>query len=128
MFEAIDHSPHAHPASPTDSLPESFASYRTRATQHGPLGGGSGRAAPQQQQSSPKPSASGSAASTAGASGYQVQPYGAVGGHSGQQLGSVQPAEGEVWDRDELPLRFRRKIYSKAEIDAVDSAGASLWG
>ncbi|KAF2142343.1 uncharacterized protein K452DRAFT_286772 [Aplosporella prunicola CBS 121167] len=33
----IDHTPHAHPASPTNSLPDSFASYRQKAQQHGPL-------------------------------------------------------------------------------------------
>ncbi|KAF2127310.1 hypothetical protein P153DRAFT_358915 [Dothidotthia symphoricarpi CBS 119687] len=33
----VDHTPHAHPASPTHALPESFASYRQKAQQHGPL-------------------------------------------------------------------------------------------
>lgn len=33
----VDHTPHAHPASPTHELPSSFASYRQKAQQHGPL-------------------------------------------------------------------------------------------
>ena len=57
-----------------------------------------------------------------------IEPYGAIGGHSGHQLGSVAPAKGEAWDRDELPKRFRRKVFSAREIEAIDSAGASLWG
>ncbi|EKG21579.1 hypothetical protein MPH_01087 [Macrophomina phaseolina MS6] len=33
----VDHTPRPHPAAPTQSLPESFASYRQKAQQHGPL-------------------------------------------------------------------------------------------
>jgi small subunit ribosomal protein YMR-31 len=33
----VDHTPHAHPASPSGSLPSSFAAYRQKAQQHGPL-------------------------------------------------------------------------------------------
>ncbi|KAJ5235974.1 hypothetical protein N7489_006065 [Penicillium chrysogenum] len=36
--KSIDHSPRVHPASPTGSLPDSFATYRAKAQQHGPLG------------------------------------------------------------------------------------------
>lgn len=36
----IDHSPTVHPASPASKLPSSFAAYRQKAQQHGPLGGG----------------------------------------------------------------------------------------
>lgn len=108
----VDHSPHVHPAAPSESLPESFAQYRGRAQQHGPLGGAGQRQAP--------------SAGTSKA--FEVEPYGAIGGHSGHELGSVQPAKGEVWDRDELPARFRRKVWSQREIEAIDSAGASLWG
>lgn len=105
--QEIDHTPQVHPASPAESLPESFAQYRQKASQHGPMmrGGGSGGAA-----------SSGSA-----------QSYGAVGGSSGRQLGSVQPKEGEVWDRNQLPKRFRRTLYSEAEMEAIESGGASLF-
>ena len=64
---------------------------------------------------------SGSGSSSAGA-----QPTGAVGGRSGRQLGSVQPKEGEFWDRNELPKRFRRAVFSEAEMEAIESGGASL--
>lgn len=61
------------------------------------------------------------------ASSGSAQSYGAVGGSSGRQLGSVQPKEGEVWDRNQLPKRFRRTLYSEAEMEAIESGGASLF-
>ena len=42
-------------------------------------------------------------------------------------LGSVQPKDGEVWDRNELPKRFRRTVFSEAEMEAIESGGASLF-
>ena len=60
-----------------------------------------------------------------------AQPTGAVGGRSGRQLGSVQPKEGEFWDRNELPKRFRRAVFSEAEsedfepMQGMHSRGAS---
>ncbi|KAJ9197019.1 hypothetical protein DTO166G4_2616 [Paecilomyces variotii] len=35
---SVDHTPRAHPASPSGSLPDSFVTYRAKAQQHGPLG------------------------------------------------------------------------------------------
>lgn len=102
----IDHSPQVHPASPAESLPESFAQYRQKASQHGPMMRSSG-------------SSSGSSAAP--------QAYGLVGGRSGRQMGSVNPKEGEFWDRNELPKRFRRTVYSDAEMEAIESGGASLF-
>nr|OQO23176.1 hypothetical protein B0A51_07332 [Rachicladosporium sp. CCFEE 5018]OQO30994.1 hypothetical protein B0A51_01233 [Rachicladosporium sp. CCFEE 5018] len=110
-----DHTPHPHPASPTHSLPESFASYRQNAVQHGSLKGPQTSTSP---ASTPKPSGS-AAAQSSGA-------YGAVGGRSGRQLGDVRPKDGEVWDRSELPQRFRRTPFSEAEIEAIESGGATL--
>lgn len=119
----MDHTPHAHPESPTHELPESFAQYRNRAIQHGPLGGNpsgsQSQSQPQQQQSA--------ASAPPPAHTPAQQPYGAIGGHSGKQLGSVQPSKGEVWDRDELPARFRRRAWTEKEMEAVDSGGASLF-
>lgn len=100
--ESIDHTPHPHPASPTHSLPDSFATYRSKAQQHGPLGGNH----------------------RASASGYAT--YGAIGGSAGKSLGPVQPKKGEFFDRSELPKRFWRTQWSDEEIDAVSSGGASL--
>jgi small subunit ribosomal protein YMR-31 len=122
--ESVDHSPHAHPASPTHSLPESFASYRSKAQQHGPLGGGGnnggGPAAGGSSQASSSPPHI-SAPTTSSVT------YGAIGGTPGRSLGSVKPKDGEFFDRDELPKRFQRKVWSDEEIEAVDSAGASIF-
>ncbi|KAK4575198.1 hypothetical protein LTR86_001050 [Recurvomyces mirabilis] len=126
----IDHTPHAHPASPTERLPESFASYRDRVTSHGPLGGreqSSSSSSSNSQTSSqstssnrqPAPSGSGGAAQTS-------SPYGAIGGHSGRELGSVKPKQGEFWDRSELPRRFHRTRWTEAEMEAIESGGASV--
>ncbi|KAK1075101.1 hypothetical protein LTR74_000506 [Friedmanniomyces endolithicus] len=123
--EEIDHAPHAHPASPSPELPESFASYRGRATQHGPLGG---QQQQQQQQSTPSQSTSSSrqGAPSGSAAAQTSKPYGAIGGHSGKQLGSVQPKQGEFWDRNELPRRFHRTRWTEAEMEALESGGASI--
>jgi len=102
---SIDHTPHAHPASPTHELPAdftsppkstSFSTYRQQAQQHGPLG--------RNAKSSD----------------------GSLGSLSGQSLGSVTPAKGEYFDRNELPARFRRTPIDLAEIDAIETGGATL--
>ncbi|CAK7214729.1 hypothetical protein SCUCBS95973_002232 [Sporothrix curviconia] len=102
---SIDHSPQPHPASPSHSLPAdftsghtSFSSYRDHAQQFGPLR---------------------KTIKNAGERG--------VGGTSGYELGSVQPAKGEVFDRNDLPARFRRSPISLAEIEAVETGGATLF-
>jgi small subunit ribosomal protein YMR-31 len=120
--QKIDHSPQVHPASPVPSLPdsfaESFADYRSRAQQHGPL----------KKQNQPSAGSSSQSSVSAGFGGMGgSQTYGAVGGVSGASLGSVQAGKGEFFDRIELPKRFRRMDWSDSEIEAVDSAGASLW-
>ncbi|PSN68700.1 hypothetical protein BS50DRAFT_489428 [Corynespora cassiicola Philippines] len=93
----IDHSPKVHPASPSQSLPESFASYRQKAQQHGPLNQ---------------------------ATNFST---GHIGGSSGASLGPVEAGKGAFFDRSELPQRFQRLAWSQAEIDAVESGGASLF-
>ncbi|KAF8862306.1 hypothetical protein BDZ45DRAFT_671061 [Acephala macrosclerotiorum] len=101
---SVDHTPHAHPASPSHELPAdftqkssaSFSSYRQKAQQHGPLG----RA--------------------------NVSADGSLGSSSGHSLGSVAPAKGEYFDRNELPARFRRKPIDLSEIDAIETGGATL--
>jgi small subunit ribosomal protein YMR-31 len=97
---SVDHTPHAHPASPSQSLPDSFASYRAKAQQHGPLNT-PGRAS--------------------------SQSYGAIGGAPGVTLGPVEPRKGEFFDRQELPSRFHRLPWSEFEIEAVETGGASLY-
>ncbi|TVY93117.1 hypothetical protein LAWI1_G001911 [Lachnellula willkommii] len=100
---SVDHTPHAHPASPSHELPAdfskntspSFSSYRQKAQQHGPLG---------------RSASSGSS----------------IGSQSGHSLGSVAPAKGEFFDRSELPARFRRTLIDLSEIDAIETGGATL--
>jgi len=106
--------PHVHPASPTDSLPDSFMSYRSKAQQHGPLAG---------HKKSTSQSPSSSAPLSHG--------YDSIGGHSGHELGGVQPAQGQVWDRSDLPKRFGRMAWTEEEIEAVEMGGAGIrvgWG
>ena len=87
--------------------------------QHGPLGG---QSRPSSSESSPSPAASPPPSSHA---------YGGIGGHSGHELGGVEPAKGEVWDRSELPARFGRMPWTQEEIEALELGGAGLkvgWG
>lgn len=105
----VDHTPQPHPASPTHELPQSFASYRSKVQSHGPLGG---------QQSAPFISGSSASSSLA---------YGAIGGKSGRELGSVQPKQGEYFDVTELPKRFQRRAYTEDEMNAITSGGATMW-
>ncbi|RMJ23239.1 hypothetical protein PHISP_05898 [Aspergillus sp. HF37] len=93
--QSVDHTPRPHPASPTGALPDSFAAYRSKAQQHGPLG----RASFTQ---------------------------GSIGRSPGVALGGVQPPQGEFFDRAELPRRFQRLPWSDAEIEAIETGGASL--
>jgi small subunit ribosomal protein YMR-31 len=95
---SVDHTPKAHPASPTLSLPDSFATYRAKAQQHGPL-------------NSPRSSVT----------------YGAIGSSSGASLGPTAAKPGEFFDRDELPKRFHRVPWTQVEIEAIETAGASLY-
>ncbi|OAA56504.1 ribosomal protein YMR-31 [Cordyceps fumosorosea ARSEF 2679] len=106
---SIDHSPKPHPASPSGTLPEgfasadssrhaSFSSYRDHAQQHGPL---------------QKTIRSGEAG---------------IGGLSGAELGSVNAPKGVFFDISELPARFRRQPINLAEIEAVESGGAAVLG
>ncbi|KAF2418761.1 hypothetical protein EJ08DRAFT_555594, partial [Tothia fuscella] len=89
----VDHTPHTHPAAP-EPLPNSFASYRQKAQQHGPLN------------------------QTLG--GY-------IGSHSGASLGPVEPGKGVNFDRSELPNKYQRTPWTTAEIEAIESGGASMW-
>ncbi|KXJ96664.1 ribosomal protein YMR-31 [Microdochium bolleyi] len=47
---------------------------------------------------------------------------------SGAALGPVNPPQGQYFDRNELPLRFRRAPLDLAEIEAIETGGATLFG
>ncbi|KAI9652661.1 MAG: hypothetical protein M1831_006648 [Alyxoria varia] len=104
--QSTDHTPHPHPASPSSDLPNSFATYRQKAQQHGPL------------QSNFNTSFAASSA------------HGKIGGTPGAALGAVEPeiGKGVFFDRSELPKRFARTAFSAEEMEAVESGGASMWG
>jgi small subunit ribosomal protein YMR-31 len=107
-----DFTPRPHPESPSATLPESFAAYREKATQHGPL-----KTQNQPQSSTP------SAASQKPQQSLQAP---TIGAQSGRSLGSVKPAHNQFWDRNDLPQRFHRTPFTQAEIDAIETGGASL--
>jgi small subunit ribosomal protein YMR-31 len=52
---------------------------------------------------------------------------GHIGGTPGASLGPVEPGKGLYFDRSELPERFQRLRWTEAEIEAVESGGASLF-
>ena len=87
----MDSAPHAHPASPTPNLPNTFANYRQQAQQHGPLNVG----------------------------------LGGIGKLTGASLGPVEAPSGEYFDRSELPTRFAKLPWTLAEIEAIESGGAT---
>lgn len=94
----IDHTPHPHPASPGGALP-----------------GGGGNSHP-----------------TFSSYRDHAQQHGplrkTIGGQTGARLGPVEPPRGVAFDRNELPERFRRRPLSPAEIEAVETGGAALFG
>ncbi|KAI9754290.1 MAG: hypothetical protein M1815_005723 [Lichina confinis] len=97
--KSVDHTAHAHPAAPDGVMPDSFVTYRSKAQQHGPL----------------------SHRSTVLSAG------GAIGGLPGKALGPIDAIRGQYFDRSELPQRFWRMRWTQAEIDAVETGGASLF-
>lgn len=104
----IDHAArHPHPASPTQNLPsdfaavsshETFSSYRDHAQQFGPL-----------------------------RKTIKTLSERGIGGATGNELGPVAASQGEYFDRNDLPGRFRRTPLSAAEIEAVETGGATLF-
>ncbi|KAF2864107.1 hypothetical protein K470DRAFT_279908 [Piedraia hortae CBS 480.64] len=104
-----EHPPKVHPASPIDELPDSFAKYRQRAQQYGPL-------------------ASSSSSKTSNASSRQARSSGkSFGELTGEELGSPEPKKGQFWDRNDLPPRFHRMTWTQADIEAIESGGATLY-
>ncbi|KAK5629273.1 hypothetical protein RRF57_004988 [Xylaria bambusicola] len=44
------------------------------------------------------------------------------------KLGPIEPPKGQFFDRSELPERFRRVPLTLAEIEAIETGGATLVG
>ncbi|KAG5807285.1 hypothetical protein H9Q74_011146 [Fusarium xylarioides] len=103
----VDHTPKPHPASGVEKLPESRSGY------------GNGDAATTHKSFSS----------------YRdhVQQHGPLqksgfGGTPAASLGSVKPPQGVAFDVSELPTRFHRAPLNAAEIEAIESGGAALFG
>ncbi|KAF5974442.1 hypothetical protein FCOIX_8242 [Fusarium coicis] len=103
----VDHTPKPHPASGVQKLPESWSGY------------GNGDAATTHKSFSS----------------YRdhVQQHGPLqksgfGGTPAASLGSVKPPQGVAFDVSELPTRFHRAPLNAAEIEAIESGGAALFG
>ncbi|KAI1826922.1 hypothetical protein F4861DRAFT_544911 [Xylaria intraflava] len=96
----IDHTPQPHPASPTGFLPPNFGNGNTHTTFS------SYRDSAQQHGPLRK----------------------SFGSQSASRLGPVEAPQGQYFDRNELPERFRRMPLSAAEIEAIETGGATLFG
>ncbi|KAF7905018.1 uncharacterized protein EAF01_005540 [Botrytis porri] len=103
---SVDHSARPHPASPTHELPAGFVEA--------------------QKSSSSSFSSYRQNAQQHGPLGRSARSDGTIGSLSGRALGSVAPAKGEFFDRSELPARFRRTPIDLAEIDAIETGGATV--
>ncbi|KAF2399084.1 hypothetical protein EJ06DRAFT_538505 [Trichodelitschia bisporula] len=91
----INHAPKPHPAAPASRLPDSFATYRQKAQQHGPLN---------------------TSATNTG-----------IGAQTGASLGPVElHPSGMAFARSELPKKFQTVPWTLAEIEAIESGGASM--
>ncbi|KAJ1338414.1 small subunit ribosomal protein YMR-31 [Microdochium nivale] len=101
---AIDHTPKPHPEAPGKALPGSFGSSSPNANSHPSFSSYRDSA----QQHGPLRKNLGLA--------------------SGAALGSVSPPPGQYFDRNELPQRFRRAPLDLAEIEAIETGGATLFG
>jgi small subunit ribosomal protein YMR-31 len=46
---------------------------------------------------------------------------------AGADLGPIKPPKGVYFDRNQLPATFRRTPVTAAEIEALESGGATLY-
>ncbi|KAI1404445.1 hypothetical protein F4819DRAFT_447504 [Hypoxylon fuscum] len=103
--EHVDHTPQPHPASPTGSLPSSIGG-----NSHTSFSSYRDHA----QQHGPLRKTIGVGAG--------------IGTQSAAHLGPVDAPNGVFFDRNQLPARFRRAPLTAAEIEAVETGGAALFG
>ncbi|KAI0451907.1 hypothetical protein F5B21DRAFT_485537 [Xylaria acuta] len=96
----VDHAPHPHPASPTGSLPANFGNGNSHTSFS------SYRDSAQQHGPLRK----------------------SLGAQAASRLGPVEAPNGQYFDRNELPERFRRSPLTLAEIEAIETGGAALVG
>ncbi|KAK4120483.1 hypothetical protein N657DRAFT_658403 [Parathielavia appendiculata] len=102
---SVDHTPQPHPASPTHSLPASF----TSGSSHSSFSAYRDHA----QQFGPLRKT--------------IKADAGIGGSPASRLGPVIPPQGVAFDRNDLPPRFHRQPLTAAEIEAIETGGATLW-
>ncbi|ROT40482.1 ribosomal protein YMR-31 [Sodiomyces alkalinus F11] len=107
--ESIDHTPRPHPASPSGQLPEGFGKNGV-GFKHANFSSYRQHA----QQHGPLQKT--------------IRSSDSIGAASGSQLGAVAAPKGAFFDVSELPARFHRQPIPVAELEAVESGGASLFG
>lgn len=56
-----------------------------------------------------------------------AQQHGPLSGFNKPKRPTIEPALGEVWDRNQLPLRFWRSTLSAHEIEVIESGGAAAF-
>lgn len=105
LAASVDHTPQPHPASPTHSLPASF----TSGSSHSSFSAYRDHA----QQFGPLRKT--------------IKADAGIGGAAGAQLGPVVPPKGIFFDRNDLPSRFHRQPLTAAEIEAIETGGATLF-
>ncbi|KAI1409946.1 hypothetical protein F5Y13DRAFT_168647 [Hypoxylon sp. FL1857] len=108
--EHVDHTPQPHPASPTGALPAGFGSGQNGGNSHASFSSYRDHA----QQHGPLRKT--------------IAAAGGIGAQPASHLGPVEPPKGVYFDRNELPARFRRTPLTAAEIEAVETGGAALFG
>jgi small subunit ribosomal protein YMR-31 len=96
----VDHTPHQHPASPSE-LPQSF--------------------------SSNKPSNSFAEYRQTAQQHGPLNTTNGIGGRTGHSLGSVEPEPGVFFDKSQLGARYQKLAWTAAEMEAIESGGASMW-
>ncbi|KAI0853806.1 hypothetical protein F5Y00DRAFT_223653 [Daldinia vernicosa] len=101
--ENVDHTPQPHPASPSGALPSAGNSHTSFSSYRDHA-----------QQHGPLRKTIGAA--------------GGIGAQSAANLGPVEPPKGYYFDRNELPERFHRVPLTAAEIEAIETGGAALFG
>ncbi|KAI0025281.1 hypothetical protein F4780DRAFT_722976 [Xylariomycetidae sp. FL0641] len=101
---SVDHSPKPHPESPTGKLPSAWGN-----------GGNSHTSFLSYRDSAQQ-------------HGPLRKSIGSLGATPAAKLGSPAPPKGMYWDRSDLPQRFRRTPLTVAEIEAIETGGAAMFG
>ncbi|KAJ4288871.1 hypothetical protein N0V88_007204 [Collariella sp. IMI 366227] len=100
---SVDHSHRPHPASPTQTLPPNFGSSHSTFSAY----------RDHAQQFGPLRKT--------------IKADSGIGAVAGSHLGPVAAPQGVFFDRNDLPTRFRRQPLTEAEIEAIETGGATFY-